>query len=69
MRDTKLINALLGELKKPVASSRIPISIKTELITPLLLLNISFQITTTTTVGIIKDKIIQLAIIFLPGNL
>ena len=58
---TKLIKALLGELKKPVASSNNPISIKTEFITPLLLLNINFQITTTTTVGIINDKIIQLA--------
>ena len=66
---TKLIKALLGELKKPVASSNNQISIRTEFITPLLLLNINFQITTTTTVGIINDKIIQLAIIFLPGNL
>ena len=66
---TKLMKALFGELKKPVASSNKPISIKTEFITPLLLLSINFQITTTTTVGIINDKIIQLAIIFLPGNL
>ena len=56
---TKLIKALFGELKKPVASSRIPTSIRTELITPLLLLNINFQMTTITTVGTINDKIIQ----------
>ena len=63
------MNALLGELKKPVASSNIPRSIKTEFITPLLLLSINFQMTTTTTVGIINDSIIQFAIIFFPGNL
>ena len=64
----KEIKAIFGLPKKPIGLSIKFILISVELTMPLLLLNMSFQITTITTVGIMNESITQLVAILRPLN-